>query len=252
MGNRERRENETHFAIAKAAGYQEEYNFLSMDIVKVESNTLDKYNHFFNNVNNIEITPEIVLNQVKRYNDPNDHEGHLYGAIIATFHKYKEIRRTSKTAEYYIALCAHYIGDLSQPLHNIPYDDFNEAHHVINDKVVEDEVLENVPKIERNMYPIIIRPENIENDLANEIARIANISRNLGITMKKENRDMSKEEAYEQLGRSASLLKAILKYFEESNNANSIIASREDSENGGFKRAAARERENLWKNKINR
>ena len=219
MEDRERRETETHLAIARAAGYNNEYNFSDMDMTKISTDNVERYNHFFNNFDNIVVTHEIVLDQVKKYNDPNDNEGHLYGAIIASLRKYKETRRTSKYAEYYIALCAHYIGDLSQPLHNIPYDDFNKAHHVINDKVIEDEVLENIPKIRKYMHPIILRPKNFENDLADKVARIANISRHLGIKLRKENRDMSKEEAYKQLGQSASLLKAILKYLEESNSS---------------------------------
>lgn len=216
---KEKRENETHLAISKASGYSNGYNFSAVDI-KIETNDNEQYNHFFNNYDNVEITPEIVLDQVKRYNDPRDDEGHLYGAIISSLHEYKEVERTGKYAEYSIALCAHYIGDLSQPLHNIPYDEFNKTHHVINDKIVENEVSENISKIEMNMYPIILRAENFKHDLANEISRIANISRHLGIKLRKENRDMSKEEAYKQLGHSASLLKAILNYFEESSNKN--------------------------------
>ena len=52
-------------------------------------------------------------------------------------------------------------------------------------------------------------------DLAGEIARIANISLNLGYRIEKENRLSSKEEAYSQLGHSTSLLKAILEYVEK-------------------------------------
>jgi len=62
------------------------------------------------------------------------------------------------------------------------------------------------------MYPINLKPNNFEKDLANEIARIANDARGLGRKLRKENRDMTKEEAYRQLGHSASLLKAILGY----------------------------------------
>ena len=63
------------------------------------------------------------------------------------------------------------------------------------------------------MYPVNLRRDNFEYDLANEIARIANQARKLGRTLKKENRDMTKEEAYIQLGHSASLLKAVLTHF---------------------------------------
>jgi hypothetical protein len=63
------------------------------------------------------------------------------------------------------------------------------------------------------MYVIII--EN-ENDLAREIARIANISRQLGLRMEKENRDMTPDEAYRQIIHSASLLRAVLNYMNQS------------------------------------
>ncbi len=61
------------------------------------------------------------------------------------------------------------------------------------------------------MYPINLRPNFFEADLSREIARIANLSRKLGHKLKTENRNMTKKEAYVQLGHSASLLRAILK-----------------------------------------
>jgi hypothetical protein len=61
------------------------------------------------------------------------------------------------------------------------------------------------------MYEINLRPDRFEEDLAKEIARVANISRMLGLKLRAENRDMTQKEAYAQLGHSASLLKAVLK-----------------------------------------
>ena len=51
-----------------------------------------------------------------------------------------------------------------------------------------------------------------EEDLAKEIARIANLSIALEYKMEDENRVLTKEEAYEQIGHSASLFKGILEY----------------------------------------
>jgi hypothetical protein len=48
-----------------------------------------------------------------------------------------------------------------------------------------------------------------EADLVREIARIANLSRILGYKLRAEKRYMTKQEAYIQLGHSASLLKAL-------------------------------------------
>jgi hypothetical protein len=205
--------DETHLAIAKVAGYSKWYNAVGPDIAKIKAGSTEPYNHYFDNNNNVEVTPEMVISQISKYNKSDDKEGHLYGAIIASLREYKKTLQAGKYPEYHIAFCAHYIGDLSQPLHNIPYDDFNKTHHNINDGISEAEVLKNIGRIEKNMYPINLRPNFFEEDLSREIARIANFSRMLGHKLKTENRDITKEEAYVQLGKSASLLRAILKYL---------------------------------------
>jgi hypothetical protein len=183
------------------------------DIAKIKAGSTEPYNHYFDNNNNVEVTPEMVFSQINKYNKPADKEGHLYGAIIASLREYKKTLQAGKYPEYHIAFCAHYIGDLSQPLHNTPYDDFNKTHHVINDGIVENEVLKNIAHIEKNMYLINLNPTHFEEDLSREIARIANLSRMPGHKLKTENIDITKEEAYVQLGHSASLLRAILKYL---------------------------------------
>jgi hypothetical protein len=53
----------------------------------------------------------------------------------------------------------------------------------------------------------------IEQDLAREIARIANLSLALGYKLEDEGRLLTKEEAYQQLSHSASLMKAVLVYL---------------------------------------
>jgi hypothetical protein len=65
------------------------------------------------------------------------------------------------------------------------------------------------------MYEIKLSKDDFVKDLAKEIARIANISRQLGFKIKTENRNMSKEEAYVQLGHSASLLKAVFNTLQQ-------------------------------------
>ncbi len=202
--------DKTHIAIAKAAGYQYWYNAAGADITKVKARDVEEKNHYFNNYENESVTAKMVLNQVKLYNSPTDDEGHLYGAIIAALKDYQKKKVSGKFAEYYMAFAVHYIGDLSQPLHNMPYDRFNRAHHSANDGIVDENILDNVKEIEKNMYEIRLSKETFEEDLAKEIARIANISRQLGFKIKAENRDMTKGEAYVQLGHSASLLKAVL------------------------------------------
>ena len=200
----------THIAVATAAGYRQSYNAAGADIAKVKAGAVEEKNHFFNNNRNMEVTQETVLGQAGRYNDPNDEEGHLYGAIISSLREFKKIKSAGKFAEYHMAFAAHYIGDLSQPLHNTPRDRFNIDHHPQNDGIVEDEVSDQIGEIQKHMYPIELDPSHFEEDLAKAIARIANISRNLGLRLKAENRDLTKEEAYTQLGHSASLLRAVL------------------------------------------
>ncbi len=204
--------DETHLAVAKASGYNKWYNAVGADITKIKANRVEGNNHFFNNSGNVQVTSEMVLEQAKRYNDPNDMEGHLYGAIIASLREYLGTTKKGKYAEYHLAFCAHYVADLSQPLHNTPYDDFNKTRHLANDGIVDDRILENISRIQQNMYPIHLKPNNFEKDLAHEIARIANDARELGRRLRKENRDITKQEAYRQLGHSASLLKAIWGY----------------------------------------
>lgn len=202
--------DETHLAVAKAAGYAKWYNAAGADMAKIKADRIEKNNHYCNNPERGEVTPGMVLEQIARYNDPADTDGHLYGAILASLHAYRDATETGKYAEYHIAFCAHYVGDLSQPLHNHPNDGFNALHHKTNDGIVEDEVFRNIQKIREYMYPIVLRSASFDEDVAKEVARIANISRTLSYALQEEDRDMTKEEAYKQLGHSASLLKAIL------------------------------------------
>jgi hypothetical protein len=202
----------THLTVSQAAGYANWYNSAVPDVMKTKAEDLEKYNHFFNNNSGADVTEAMVFAQVKRYNDPHDTEGHLYGAIIASIRDYKAMKQSNKYAEYPMAFCAHYIGDLSMPLHNMPYDDFNKTRHAQNDGIIDFGILNNIGYIQRNMYEVVIQSEN---DLAREIARIANISRQLGLKLEKENRDMTSDEAYRQIVHSASLFKAVLQYVKQ-------------------------------------
>ncbi len=63
---------------------------------------------------------------------------------------------------------------------------------------MNDEVLDHLERI--RVYPIKI---NSEEDLAKEISKVANLSMDLGYRLEDENRVLTKEEAYAQLGQSA-------------------------------------------------
>lgn len=91
--------------------------------------------------------------------------------------------------------------------------DYSCKYHQTTDGIIIDEVLDNDDKIK--IYPIKI---NSEKDLANEIARIANLSLKKGYQIQDEKRLLTKDEAYEQISHSASLFKAILEYTGKLNN----------------------------------
>ncbi|MGD0278057.1 MAG: hypothetical protein ABSC11_01990 [Smithella sp.] len=208
--------DQTHLAICKAAGFDNWYSCAGPDIAKLKAGDIEARNHWFNNTAEVEITPQMVLDQIERYNKDNvflDSEGHLLGAIIASLRAYEKDLRDDKYAMYNLVYCAHYIGDLSMPLHNTAHDDFNKKHHSINDGIVEATILKEPGKIVSHMYPINLSKKDFEADLAREIARIANLSRKLGYKMRAENRDMTRQEAYIQLGHSASLLRAVLQHY---------------------------------------
>lgn len=200
--------DETHIAIAKVAGYQKWFNAAGADVAKMKLGDKEGDNHFVNNPRGTIVTPQMVLSQVAKY-DKIQPAGHLYGAIIASVKNYIQAKKMGRYGEYHLAYCAHYVGDLSQPLHNILYYSYNRKNHMATDGIINDEVLNNLDKIK--IYPITV---NSEADLAREIARIANISMNLGYRLEGENRLLSKEEAYQQIGHSASLFRAVLKYVE--------------------------------------
>jgi hypothetical protein len=199
--------DETHIAIAIAAGYKKWFNAAGADITKLKAGDVEKKNHYVNSPPGTVVTPQMVLEQVERYNSPSDEKGHLYGAIIASVRGYRTTTQTGKYADYHLALCAHYVGDLSQPLHNTSYNEYNQRYHAATDNVINDEVLDNLSKIEVSIIHI-----RSENDLAREVARIANISQALGCQVEREGRMLSRQEAYAQISHSASLFRAILEF----------------------------------------
>jgi hypothetical protein len=203
--------DKTHLSIAEAAGFELWYSAAAPDVAKSKSEfrPVEEKNHYFNNSAHKEVDEAMVLDQAARYNKLGDEEGHLYGAIIGAVRAYQAESASGKYAEYPLVFCAHYIGDLSMPLHNTEYDDFNKTRHGINDGIIEGSVRNNIGYIQRNIRDITIVNES---GLAREIANVANSARRLGAKIRKENRNMTQEEAYTQVIQSSSLFKAILKY----------------------------------------
>ena len=73
------------------------------------------------------------------------------------------------------------------------------------DGIINGEVLDNREKIKTYRLKM-----GSEDDLAKEVARIANLSLALGYKLQDENRLLTKDVAYVQIGHSAFLFKAIL------------------------------------------
>jgi len=202
--------DETHMSIAKAAGYKKWYNSAGADMIKTKAMGIERPNHYVSNSGETIVTPEMVFRQIKKYNKKTDITGHLYGAIIASMRDYLKKKHKGKYGEYHLAFCAHYVGDLSQPLHNTSYNAYNRKNHATTDGIINDEVFDNMDKIK--IYPIKISSEK---DLAKQIARIANLSIQKGCQIENEKRLLTEEEAYVQIGHSASLFSAILIYVKD-------------------------------------
>ncbi|MBN1905890.1 MAG: hypothetical protein JW927_12410 [Deltaproteobacteria bacterium] len=197
----------THLAIAQRAGYRYWYNAAAADIARLKAADIEQYNHFVNNKRGAKITPQAVLAQIKKYDSPRDRKGHLYGAIVGSLRHYINAKKEGAFAEDHMAYCVHYIGDLSMPLHNIEYSPFNKRYHLNMDGILEQKVLDNLSEIKIEKITI-----KTEDELIKEICRVANISMELGFRLEKENRMMTKAEAYRQISMSASLLKAVIEY----------------------------------------
>ncbi len=200
----------THIAVGQVAGFDLACYLVAPDVAKLKAHHVEDYNHWVNNEEKDDITPESIKGQIQKYNlgIEGEEKGHLYGAIVAAIRAYRDESGAGKYGVYHLVYAGHYIGDLSMPFHNIVRDKFNADHHGPYDGIVENEIASNLDKVV--LYPITIKNED---DLIQNIARIAQKAKDLGFKFKKGDGDMTKKEtAYEQLSDSASLFKAVLEY----------------------------------------
>ena len=200
----------THIAVGVAAQFDQAYNLAAPDVAKLKLDTVEEYNHWVDNSETTTITKALIKGQIQKYNLGTEREkgGHLYGAIVAAVRAYQDESGAGKFATYHLAYAGHYIGDLSMPLHNIDNTLLETLpNHYENDHIVENEITTNMDKIK--LFPITIKNED---DLIHNIAIIATRSKDLGYKLLKEKRNMTKEEAYQQISQSASLFKAVLEY----------------------------------------
>lgn len=218
----------THMAVAKAAGL-DDYAHLAVgaDMAKEKAGDVESGNHFNNTPKGVQITPAMILSQMADYNRPGDADGHLYGAILAAINDYVSRNEDNKYAMYPFFYAAHYLADLSMPLHNILFTSFNRSNHAANDGIVEtggpenesmrgkvDRIAGEIQKRMATLPPIGLAADdrNFYQNLASHVATIANKSAALGYAMADstpQRKLMTQEEAYGQLALSARLLKAV-------------------------------------------
>jgi len=140
-----------------------------------------------------------------------DPSGVLYWKILELYQHMKG--RTGWEYEYYLTNIAHYVGDLSQPLHNFPYADhpagdgkaypeigfWAKEHHQQFDSVL-DSFLPLTGK-EKETFQKMINPIQIASvdDLKKEISKIANSAISLANKCYAEKRLLTKDEALRQI-----------------------------------------------------
>lgn len=194
--------DETHAAVMRAADGPYCSCLAAAPDMLVDKLPTEGPNHYCNSGD--VVTEAMVREQAARYNQA-DATGHVYGAVLAAYRRVQEVAAQHRRPAYAYGFLAHYLGDLSQPLHVIAHDSFNKTHHLEVDGVVNDRAdLEK--QIRARMAPITI---NNEADVVREIVRLANASRTIGERMRATNTLLSEDEALNQLGHAASLLHAI-------------------------------------------
>ncbi|WP_196594171.1 phospholipase C/P1 nuclease family protein [Pectinatus sottacetonis] len=213
--------DQVHLAIGYAAGFKGFHNDSAPDVSHTVAilNNLPKTDaeaHFYDATH--PITPNDVYTQLKEIGAQRQdgNTGYLLGEILHTVRMAKQRTSSGKFDDYYYAVLCHYVGDLSMPLHVSAYDAFNKKYHFATDSMLD---YKNVPYdidgAERIAKEIKIddsvRYHN-ETDVVNAIVSLANKSYNLSQKMRAENRMPTHEEAIEQVSRSATMFKALMRY----------------------------------------
>ena len=151
-----------------------------------------------------------------------DHAGVIYWEILDLYQKMKD--KTGWEYDYYLFNIAHYVGDLSQPLHNFPYGNEPASDGKVyeeigtwakdNHRAFEDILESSLPLDQKTeeIFDTWINAPTIKSsdDLKKEIAKVANHSIALANQCYAEKRIITKEEALKQIAKSVSLLKAII------------------------------------------
>lgn len=229
----------THAYIAKKAGLRIPEAACMPDIIRDEQYDLFEPLHYHSAPPDAIITAEYVdkfkiAEKTVTINGKNyrlrvpDPAGVLYYKIVELYEKMKALDRRNHdnllALEYYLFTIAHYIGDLSQPLHNFPYGEkvasdgrvyaqegkFNREFHDRFDQAFT-ELLRRDPLLDQEIEKSLktIRIENSET-LKEEIAKIASSAQKIARACFTEKRLPTKEELVLQVSSSISLLRAIV------------------------------------------
>lgn len=231
--------SKTHMFIAQEAGMADPVSACFPDFSRNEEYNLLVPYHWHDAAPNTIVTPKYIDRfQVSEetYTKPDfprslpmkirvpDPRGVLYWEIVEL---YKNLKASTTQWEhaYYLSNIAHYVGDLSQPLHNFPYDSspagdgkvypelgkWNEEHHTEFDNALDSILPLGAKKrkyFRKMMIPITI---NTIDDLKAEISKVANSAISLADKCYSQKRIISEDEALKQVAMSVSLLKAIMK-----------------------------------------
>lgn len=193
--------DKTHIAVVQACNVQYSPCLAIAPDVVSHKYPVEAANHF-SSAANVSVSFNYVLKQVVRY-DKDDSKGHLYGAIIASARQVYKNMKNQVRPDYDYAFLAHYVGDLSQPLHNSPYDLFNKKNHKRIDGLVDD-----IPNLAELIF---LRMGKLrictDAEIVVAVADLANKARAADKILR--NHEFSQSDALNLLGRSATLLNAI-------------------------------------------
>jgi hypothetical protein len=227
----------THIFITQEAGIKNPETVCFPDLSRKENDSLLGPFHWHDASPNTTISPDyidqyqIAEGMYVKVGSPDskpiklrvpDPSGVLYWIILELYQKMKG--KTGWEYDYYLTNITHYVGDLSQPLHNFPYGDepasngksypeiglWNKEHHGEFDDALDSYLP--LDKKDRKTLRSLIHPVKVAStdDLKKEIAKVANSSIALANKCYSEKRIITKDEALRQVAMSVSLLKAIV------------------------------------------
>jgi len=229
---------ETHTYIALEAGMKNPETACLPDLAREENKSLLGPLHWHDAAPNTVVTPsyidkfKIVEAKYVKVGSPDskpitinvpDPSGVLYWKIVELYEKMRGA--TGWIYDYYLCNIAHYVGDLSQPLHNFAYDEepasdgktypeigaWAKENHGQFDSVLDSYLpLAGEEKIHFQALIVPVQIMSVD-DLKTEISKIANSAIGLANRCYSEKgRIITKEEALRQIAMSVSLLKGII------------------------------------------